>query len=714
MNTLFSKRLLPALTIVLSSFILFHSSQVSADFPAGSWTHIERQSPATDINSIFSDSDGVIWAGAGSVFHTFSDNHWKKFDYSGYGLSNHSPFAMDSAGRLYFIDNNELVIWANGVLKRYGDVKIGYPAIGTFSSDGSLYMRSYSTTAGGIFRFDGSAVTRLSEERTRSIAVDKDGTLWATVLDSATELMKLKVLKNGEWLDKSDEVGYLYPVTTNEMTVQIAPDGAVWACNYSKFGVFRNGEWSFHEGGGTPVFMHFDTKGRVWGYGGGKIYLLNTSTDKWSVIMTMSHAIAASPDFMTEMPDGSIITFDAQNLYKYNGTVFKQIESYTDLADNLVTTLEYTETGDLILGHGRRDVTVPERASIGVSMRIDGEWVYGREFDKVEFMNVFQLKRTPDMEVMAYTDGGFKWYGYTGWTKVDSLYVGNQTDMTWNDEIMWITTTRGLIEWTEGPDFDFYFPMDSEMAYTLKNITIDTDNLLYMQTEKGDIVTFDGNEWNTIFDEDRDTVDFCVDNEGTLWAARLWSLSRWNSIAEVWVDVEPLDTGRVIELDPEGRVWVGSNGKTGYVEDGVFHAIPELSGIACDAIAFSLDGRVAVNAFDFNREKFYGVYEFSISTGVDEHVGKPLEFITSSCFPNPFNPSTTIQFDLPEASNVVVDVFSITGQRIARIADGYYLSGRTSIVWDGSNSLSAVAAGLYFYRIRAGKYIATGKMMLVK
>lgn len=87
----------------------------------------------------------------------------------------------------------------------------------------------------------------------------------------------------------------------------------------------------------------------------------------------------------------------------------------------------------------------------------------------------------------------------------------------------------------------------------------------------------------------------------------------------------------------------------------------------------------------------------------------------SQNFPNPFNPSTVIAFDLPAASHVKVSVINMLGQVVKITADGQMAAGRHEVVWDGSDkSGTGVSSGIYFYRIEAGSVTETRKMLLMK
>jgi len=83
--------------------------------------------------------------------------------------------------------------------------------------------------------------------------------------------------------------------------------------------------------------------------------------------------------------------------------------------------------------------------------------------------------------------------------------------------------------------------------------------------------------------------------------------------------------------------------------------------------------------------------------------------------PNPFNPSTTIEYYLPERAEVSLDVYDVGGRHIVRLANGMRESGLHTIAWNGLDGNGrAVAGGVYFYSLRAGKRVLTRKMILLR
>ncbi|MCK9995666.1 MAG: T9SS type A sorting domain-containing protein [Candidatus Krumholzibacteria bacterium] len=84
-------------------------------------------------------------------------------------------------------------------------------------------------------------------------------------------------------------------------------------------------------------------------------------------------------------------------------------------------------------------------------------------------------------------------------------------------------------------------------------------------------------------------------------------------------------------------------------------------------------------------------------------------------YPNPFNPSTRIDFELPKSETVELSVFGLDGRRVVKLVDGVLSVGRHTVIWKGRDENGGiVASGTYFYRLKAGAYTKTCKMTLLK
>lgn len=93
----------------------------------------------------------------------------------------------------------------------------------------------------------------------------------------------------------------------------------------------------------------------------------------------------------------------------------------------------------------------------------------------------------------------------------------------------------------------------------------------------------------------------------------------------------------------------------------------------------------------------------------------PTEFTLHSNYPNPFNPTTTIAYDLPQEAKVTVQVFNALGQMVRTLVSSEQKAGKYRLQWDSrSDAGNVVASGVYLYRIQAGSFVQTKKMLLVK
>ena len=108
---------------------------------------------------------------------------------------------------------------------------------------------------------------------------------------------------------------------------------------------------------------------------------------------------------------------------------------------------------------------------------------------------------------------------------------------------------------------------------------------------------------------------------------------------------------------------------------------------------------------------------FGVNTG-DQQIGLPVlphELLLHPNSPNPFNPMTTLRFDLPAKTSVNLTIFTLTGRRVATLVDGVLAAGRHDITWNGrDDGARAVASGTYIYRLRAAGRTLTRKMTVVR
>jgi len=129
---------------------------------------------------------------------------------------------------------------------------------------------------------------------------------------------------------------------------------------------------------------------------------------------------------------------------------------------------------------------------------------------------------------------------------------------------------------------------------------------------------------------------------------------------------------------------------------------------------FTTSGRVYVSDID------NGLFVFSVDTTTaltssEQSSVVPQTVVLQQNFPNPFNPTTTIRFELGSAARVTLDVFDVRGRHIRTLADGRRPAGQHTVDWDGRDGGGVeVASGVYFYKLLSAGTLETRRMVLLK
>jgi len=93
----------------------------------------------------------------------------------------------------------------------------------------------------------------------------------------------------------------------------------------------------------------------------------------------------------------------------------------------------------------------------------------------------------------------------------------------------------------------------------------------------------------------------------------------------------------------------------------------------------------------------------------------PTDFALRQNFPNPFNPTTTIRYELPKSEQVQLTVYNMLGQKVRTLVNERHDAGRYTVLWDGKDEAGRmVGSGLYFYQVQAGNFVKTAKMVFLK
>ncbi|UCF06606.1 MAG: VCBS repeat-containing protein, partial [bacterium] len=171
----------------------------------------------------------------------------------------------------------------------------------------------------------------------------------------------------------------------------------------------------------------------------------------------------------------------------------------------------------------------------------------------------------------------------------------------------------------------------------------------------------------------------------------------WDPNVEEDLDYYSIYAGTESGFDPSPESLFGSTSDTTYT-------MPD-----------SLDGYyVFVTAIDFNGNESGPSNEIQYVTGIEEDP-IPLAFALYQNMPNPFNPTTVIRFDLPRPVHVRLSIYNVKGELVTTVVDRHMEEGRKEVRWTARDDRGrAVSSGIYFYRLRAGDFVQTKKMVLLK
>jgi hypothetical protein len=158
-----------------------------------------------------------------------------------------------------------------------------------------------------------------------------------------------------------------------------------------------------------------------------------------------------------------------------------------------------------------------------------------------------------------------------------------------------------------------------------------------------------------------------------------------------------------------GRVYSDSGHFEGHVKTGMTTPWNEFTIIGAD-VNDSLTGVVGLDSKSCSGTVH--LKRMGIVTGIGpmKTARVPESFSLAQNFPNPFNPGTTISYQIPAQGHVTLKVFDVLGREIATLVNKDQIAGYKSVTWDASN----IPSGLYFYRLQTKDFTQTRKLLLMK
>ena len=211
------------------------------------------------------------------------------------------------------------------------------------------------------------------------------------------------------------------------------------------------------------------------------------------------------------------------------------------------------------------------------------------------------------------------------------------------------------------------------------------------------------------------------DVDGKLWLGHSWGLASFHNGEWAAWDVQhgnyPARNFRALAPSPDGKIWGGTMNSGLICFDGTDFvsyttANSPLLNNGISDLVFDEQGNLWIYNFQ------HGLIRFKdSSTPNSEHIQPTIQQqVTLKNWPNPFNPSTTLSFSLPEAGPAQLAVYNLKGQLVKELCHNEYLSaGEHSLVWDGKDlGGKDVSSGVYFARLTSRSGSANLKILLMK
>jgi len=379
------------------------------------------------------------------------------------------------------------------------------------------------------------------------------------------------------------------------------------------------------------------------------------------------------------------------NLVKYEGefSYFLYGDSISPgLYATWVTSIEVDSDYDVWIGTQTEGVRHFDRDSTWLDYRPDNSGIFG--------LNIYGIAIGEDNHV---------WFGFqeAGLSRLspDSVWTTYQeSSFPMDNSIRDVYADSDGNIWTAAIGGLYRFDGALWTGFTSDNSDLPNNNVYsviqdlsgdyWVGTDSG-VCHFDGaTDWTCYTSQNSglapgQVASLAVDSNGYVWCGHVTPQERdsvwvswFDGITWAKIDINNSDIVRDIKVsclavDPGGDVWVGTSGE--------------------------------------------GISRIRMTTAVfdDESGTLPLDYSLAQNYPNPFNPTTKISYVVPSRSAVTLHVYDILGRRVTTLVNDVRTAGTHSVVWDGSDTNGRrVASGIYLYRLSAGDFAQTRKMILLK
>ena len=681
----------------------------------GSYTLLtEENGVAGKVFSTFVDSDNVLWVGA--------LNEIQKYDGASFeGLA---------------LDN--------------GDI----PSVTAYAIEQDADGVMWFGTTEGLCRYDGSSWATFTHDlddtisqNIRKLKVAADGTVW--IIEDESYGTHLLSFDGESWTyHKQASLGY---DLKNLSDIEIDGEGIVWVGSLNGLYEFDGAEWNVHTYSNITT-IDAASDGNLWvaTMPGESGIRYSTETSNIAVFNGSSFAEldftgkydvpVAGYEYLQVDSDGTPWFLVHHGLWSlWSGMSLCNFSNGEVNRFQLNTPLSY-DFKDIYIG----DDTSWFASSLGVS-RFDGADWENIVFDTSSELGSFDYNNaTP--EILEDENGKLYFVSGEGiWTLDNSTWglidtrnnevLGSDyrfVDAAFdNNGVMWLTTGTMLVSFDGETWTKETLPINEssnygKQPYSATHLVVDRNNTIWCICTN-DLVRYDDGEWTVLTDGDVGldhlfVFDGAVDMYNVLWFNCAGGLLSYDGVNFTWYDDRTIrfytSSCNNMGADGRGRIWT-INMDYISVYDGLTWNVYDIDSIEqpLGAGQFTVDAYDRLWVADMKSVRCYDLAGFPkvAPTAVKNDVPLPSAIELTGNYPNPFNPSTTIEFTLPDAGFTEMTIYNTAGQKVRDLVSHSLTAGKHSIVWDGrDNKGLSVSSGIYISRLRRGDNTVSRRMTLLK
>ncbi len=640
--------------------------------------------PDNIIRSITKSPDGKVWCGTSKGIAIYNGTTWESY-------SEHTTTAWDiefaSDGALYVSGGNEGVRRLKGGTWTKLTAADGVPEsqirMIASGNDGTVAFASSGYGVGVITGSSKKIYTMkdgLPDNFILSVAVIDSNTIWA---GTGYGIVRFD---GTSWKTFTVKDGL---VSNSILGIHIAPDGRIFIATDSGVSIYDGNSFTniTSELNLAKSYVYNILTGsdgaRWYGCGNG---LRREQADTFTIYRTRNVPAGNSIHDSALAPDGSVWFATQTGISRYFNGIFSNYGFDEGLPDRQVISIAVSGNNDVWAG-----------TIYGGVVHFDGgKWT------SFSIEDGLVAKR---IEKIAIDSNGVVWCGSTaGWPNGLCYYKdGKWTQVSTDDGLL----SSYITDISIGPSNDVWVGTDSGascfsggkwISYTtkeglpgnyVKKTHVLKDNTVIIITKNGGVL-FDGTKMSsfshTLFSNVNDITGDTMDNLKFATSSGMLELvakDTWNLYS----------TTLFLKSDytPETNIFA------------ILPVVP-----------------VTLITIDYYGTWWCSTVENLISvewepTLVNSENGLPSHFAILGNYPNPFNPSTTIEYSLSETGMANLAIYSITGQKVRELVAGIIPAGKHSIFWDGRDQAEkAVSGGIYFCRMKCGAQVVCGKMLFLK